>query len=327
MSDMWKYRKPVLMRSFLITSYSLRRLAARMEQIITFDQDDDDTLDFVTAGANLRAYAYGIEQKTRWKVKEMAGNIVPAIATTNAIIAGLIVIQALNVLKSPLPNANAQTGSALVASSPKNDLNPALRWAFRTYANAHCAVCRPVYVTASCDTAKTTLGDIVKGVPGDSRTRRNTGKSAESGRILAEPDWDDNFERTLDSLNCGRGTILMIVDDAEEVVDLVVYNMILPDNIPPLPKRAPKPKEPTPEPAIMTGSKRRVPDDEDQEDEIQIIESDPKNRPSVNATKRTLDDASVLECTAKRLRLASTEVEVMEDEDEVVVLERLWVVL
>ncbi|KDN34953.1 hypothetical protein RSAG8_12004, partial [Rhizoctonia solani AG-8 WAC10335] len=103
---------------------SLRRLAARIntEQIITFDKDDDDTLDFVTAGANLRAYAYGIEQKTRWEVKEMAGNIIPAIATTNAIIAGLIVIQALNVLKSLLPNPSAQTGSALAASSPKNVL-------------------------------------------------------------------------------------------------------------------------------------------------------------------------------------------------------------
>ncbi|CAE6460918.1 unnamed protein product, partial [Rhizoctonia solani] len=50
---------------------SLRRLAARIttEDVISFDKDDDDTLDFVTAGANLRAYAYGIEQKTRWEVK------------------------------------------------------------------------------------------------------------------------------------------------------------------------------------------------------------------------------------------------------------------
>jgi len=40
-----------------------------------------------------------IEQKTQWKVKEMAGNIIPAIATSNAIIAGLIVIQAVKVLR------------------------------------------------------------------------------------------------------------------------------------------------------------------------------------------------------------------------------------
>ncbi|KAH7323317.1 hypothetical protein B0J17DRAFT_682908 [Rhizoctonia solani] len=320
---------------------SLRRLAARIttEDIISFDKDDDDTLDFVTAGANLRAYAYGIEQKTRWEVKEMAGNIIPAIATTNAIIAGLIVIQALNVLKSLLPNASDKTGGALANSSPKNVLiqtKPRAPLGVQNLCtpNPHCAVCRPVYVTVSCDTAKATLGDIVKGVLGVGNPEEQREVSVfEGGRILAEPDWDDNFERTLDSLNCGRGTILMIVDDAEEVVDLAVClsglpeshtdkPYILPSTIPPLPKRAPKPKEPTPEPPVTTGSKRRVPDDED-EDEIQIIEPGESNRTSgLNVTKRTPDDASVLERNAKRLRLASTEVEEpMEDDDEIVILE------
>ena len=51
---------------------STNRMAARLragEETITFDKDDDDTLDFVTAAANLRSFAYGIEVKTRWDVK------------------------------------------------------------------------------------------------------------------------------------------------------------------------------------------------------------------------------------------------------------------
>ncbi|KAJ1305508.1 hypothetical protein OPQ81_000515 [Rhizoctonia solani] len=301
---------------------SLRRLAARIitEDIITFDKDDDDTLDFVTANANLRAYAYGIEQKTRWEVKEIAGNIIPAIATTNAIIAGLIVIQALNVLKSLLPNAPG----ALAHSSPKNVLiqtKPRAPLGVQNLCtpNPHCAVCRPVYVTVLCDTAKTTLVDIVKGVLAvENPDEEREVTVFEGGRILAEPDWDDNFERTLDNLSCGRGSILMVVDEAEEVVDLAVClsglpephtgekPFILPSSIPPLPKRAPKPKEPTPEPVVTAGSKRRVPEDED--DEIQIIEPgqsepEPKQR------------------NAKRLRLASSEVEEVVDDDEVIVLE------
>lgn len=51
---------------------STNRLAARLcsgEDTISFDKDDDDTLDFVTASSNLRSYAYGIERKTRWEVK------------------------------------------------------------------------------------------------------------------------------------------------------------------------------------------------------------------------------------------------------------------
>ncbi|CAE6451163.1 unnamed protein product [Rhizoctonia solani] len=312
---------------------SLRRLAARIprEEIITFDKDDEDTLDFVTAGANLRAYAYGIEQKTRWEVKEMAGNIIPAIATTNAIIAGLIVIQALNVLKSLLSNPSPQAGGALARSSPKNVLiqtKPRAPLGVQNLCtpNPHCAVCRPVHVTVQCDTAKTTLGDIVKGVLGAENAEEPREVSVfEAGRILAEPDWDDNFEKTLDSLSCGRGTILMVVDDAEEVVDLAVCLsglpeshpsdgklFILPPNIPSLPKRASKPKEPTPEPPVTTGSKRRVPDDED-EDEIQIIESGAQNEAAGGSNQRT----------AKRLRLASSEVEeaMVDDDDEVIVLE------
>ena len=56
-------------------SFSLNRLAARIrsgkEETISFDKDDDDTLDFVTASANLRATAYGIQTKSRWEVKGM----------------------------------------------------------------------------------------------------------------------------------------------------------------------------------------------------------------------------------------------------------------
>jgi hypothetical protein len=39
------------------------------EDTISFDKDDDDTLDFVTAAANLRSAAYGILGKSRWEVK------------------------------------------------------------------------------------------------------------------------------------------------------------------------------------------------------------------------------------------------------------------
>lgn len=39
------------------------------EETISFDKDDDDTLDFVTAASNLRSAAYYIGRKTRWEVK------------------------------------------------------------------------------------------------------------------------------------------------------------------------------------------------------------------------------------------------------------------
>lgn len=90
---------------------SLHRLSKRMlemkkvqessgaEPLIEFDKDDDDTLDFVAASANIRSAVFGIDRRSRFDIKQMAGNIIPAIATTNAIVAGLCVLEAFKVLR------------------------------------------------------------------------------------------------------------------------------------------------------------------------------------------------------------------------------------
>ena len=64
-----------------LTRYSLNRLTHRLKQlqeknasdqdspILTFDKDDVDTLDFVTAAANLRAASFQVELKSKFDVK------------------------------------------------------------------------------------------------------------------------------------------------------------------------------------------------------------------------------------------------------------------
>uniref|UniRef100_A0AAG5D958 SUMO-activating enzyme subunit n=1 Tax=Anopheles atroparvus TaxID=41427 RepID=A0AAG5D958_ANOAO len=66
---------------------------------LVWDKDDKHAMDFVAACANIRAEIFGIPRKSRFDVKSMAGNIIPAIATTNAMTAGFVVIQAFGVLK------------------------------------------------------------------------------------------------------------------------------------------------------------------------------------------------------------------------------------
>ena len=65
---------------------------------LEFDKDDETALEFVTATANIRAHIYHIPPSSRFVIKEMAGNIIPAIATTNAIIAGMIVMIAVKIV-------------------------------------------------------------------------------------------------------------------------------------------------------------------------------------------------------------------------------------
>lgn len=58
---------------------------------------------FVAAAGNLRGQVFSIEQLSYHDMKGVAGNIVPAIATTNAIVAGQQVCELFKVLDAKKP--------------------------------------------------------------------------------------------------------------------------------------------------------------------------------------------------------------------------------
>ncbi|KAJ7087251.1 hypothetical protein B0H15DRAFT_843243 [Mycena belliarum] len=291
---------------------STERLAARLqtgEATITFDKDDDDALDFVTATSNLRSAAYGIPGKTRWEVKEMAGNIIPAIATTNAIISGLIVLQALQILRKSydkLRNVHLQVKPAVPLSTIT--LCPP---------NTACGVCRDTYANILCDPKRALLGDVIKGVLGDDDREVSV---YEDKRVLSDPDWDDNHDRTLESLNVTRGMFLTIVDEEGErgtiSVGLGVLPadhpadappFILPDPLPRPPQRM-KVSPPAPETPLRVSLKRSAPDDTGG-DEIIDLEPTPK-RPKLNAANMAIKSPS------KKRRLDEDGLILMEGKDD-----------
>jgi ubiquitin-like 1-activating enzyme E1 B len=63
-----------------------------------FDKNDKLSVHFITSVSNLRCLNFGIQCKCLSSVQEIAGNIIPAIGSTNAIVAGLQVIEGLKIL-------------------------------------------------------------------------------------------------------------------------------------------------------------------------------------------------------------------------------------
>lgn len=65
-----------------------------------FTKDDALSVVVVSAASNLRSICYDIPAQSQFSAMGMAGNIIHAIATTNAVVGGLIALEAVKVLTS-----------------------------------------------------------------------------------------------------------------------------------------------------------------------------------------------------------------------------------
>lgn len=206
--------------NFVVFCNSLRRLNLRLQQtqnnasevntvppVLSFDKDDGDTLDFVAASANLRSIIFGIEPKSKFDIKQMAGNIIPAIATTNAMTAGLCVMQAFKVMRGDLHKAKMvfleRSAQRVVNSEAVRPPNP------------NCSVCGVLSTKLTIDPARATLNDLVEDVLksqlgyGDEFSVNN-----EVG-TLYDPDLSDNLGKKFGDLGVKSDSFLTVIDDEE----------------------------------------------------------------------------------------------------------------
>ncbi|KAI4912549.1 hypothetical protein J4E90_005954 [Alternaria incomplexa] len=246
--------------NFAVFVDSIKRLSTRLEEtranadvgnaapILSFDKDDVDTLDFVVASANLRSHIFGIEMRSKFDIKQMAGNIIPAIATTNAMTASLCVLQAFKVMRDQLDKAKmvflTRSTERVISSESLRPPNP------------HCATCGVCYATLHVDTPRAKLSDLINMVLKEKLGYGEEFSVKRDSDILYDMDEDIHLDKTFEELNLKNDTFLTVSDDSEEdaKVDLVLCiihteftenaNPIrLPDEI----KIPTKPKAPAPE--------------------------------------------------------------------------------
>lgn len=121
----------------------LKTLKANLEKLpesdnsLVWDKDDQPAMDFVAACANVRGYIFEILRKSRFEIKSMAGNIIPAIATTNAITAGVVVLQTFKVLQNELERCK----SVYMRLRPNPRQQLLVPEKFLTAPNPNCYVC------------------------------------------------------------------------------------------------------------------------------------------------------------------------------------------
>lgn len=208
--------------NFVVFANSLRRLSTRLmdvvpttpashpsksRPIITFDKDDPDTLDFVTSASNLRSHIFSIPLQSKFTVKQMAGNIIPAIATTNAMTAGLCVIQAVKVMKGDYFRAKMvfleMGGARALNSEPPRRPNPG------------CAVCGVATGNVDVDSDRATLNDLVNGVLKSELGYKEMTIMNDIGPIY-DPDMDDMLSKKFSDLDIKGESFLTVIDDEEE---------------------------------------------------------------------------------------------------------------
>ncbi|KAJ5423282.1 Molybdenum cofactor biosynthesis MoeB [Penicillium cf. griseofulvum] len=306
-----------LAENFSVFKDSLNRLTHRLKQlqennppdqdspILTFDKDDVDTLDFVTATANLRAAIFHVGLKSKFDVKQMAGNIIPAIATTNAMTAGLCVLQSLKVFQNNLMHAKMifleRSGARVINSDSLNPPNP------------DCVVCSPVVARVEVDSEVATLEHLIKGVLQMELGYDNEVSVAFGSQLIYDPDFTDNLTERLSDLGIKNESFITVKDDNEPDtrvnLELVIVARDEPSSkesrpatlqkmieIPLKPAKPAKPAQPSPDlpandDATVTGKRKR----EGSSDELEVSSHDAKRLASASSPDPKRIEAIVLD--------------------------------
>lgn len=194
---------------------------------LTFDKDDRDAMMFVSAASNLRAYAYAVPLQSPFAVMGIAGNIVHAIATTNAMVGGLIVLEALKITANK-GNLDKCFSTYVVKLPSGSRVRKVLNPESLKPPNRECFVCSKGQLHLTMDVKSATLQTLVQLVlqkrlsvlqptvhvtTGDfHNTIYESGEGLEDDEIEM---YRDNLKKKLKELRVEDGSQLLVEDFAQ----------------------------------------------------------------------------------------------------------------
>ncbi|CAB9497029.1 activating enzyme subunit 2 [Seminavis robusta] len=196
-----------------------------------FDKDDDLAMRFVASASNLRSHVFQITPlQSLYSAKGIAGNIIPAIATTNAVVAGLQMIQVINILKAKMEKKEG--GNLMEHCRYINCIRQCTRNGLFLIPcklqppNPKCFVCRDATLQLAINVNNWTLQTFLQRI-----VKKELG--FEEPTLLLEDDyiWEEgedadsqaykvNLPKVLSKLPCGgmqHGTVLKIEDFSQDL--------------------------------------------------------------------------------------------------------------
>ncbi|KRT81872.1 hypothetical protein AMK59_5927 [Oryctes borbonicus] len=193
------------------------------KSFLVWDKDHKEGMDFVTACANIRAHIFSIAQKSRFEVKSIAGNIIPAIATTNAIAAGLSILHAFKVLGKEYEKCTP-TYIRQKSSSAKTLL---MAESTLIKANPNCYVCtEKPSVNVSVNVTQMTVKEFETEILKKTLNMIAPDALLEGKNVVVisseEGETDINNDKTLQEIGIRDGSILK-VDDFVQNYELTIY--------------------------------------------------------------------------------------------------------
>ena len=225
----------------------------------SFDKDDALCMRFVTAASSLRSTVFGIPPQSFYAAKGIAGNIIPAISTTNAIVAGLQILQCFQILKAQLSLQQQQQQQQKSNDDSKHSSVPEELTNLRQYCryvncvrnatrnglylmagalegpNPRCFVCRKATVPLHLNVHNWTLKDLLERiVKKDLGFEQPSITMDESGDYIWEEgddaeDFSINLAKKLPDLPCGgirHGTVIAIEDFTQDLTVQVVVTHV-----------------------------------------------------------------------------------------------------